>query len=765
METEDIFKNIMDDGDDPLDFGDDIDMDDGDFTSQQDDSQQSTITSAIAKKVDEVQVSSLSKDQPLQREPPAPQQQPRDDRPRSQPSSRGRDPLTSKDHSSRQRQDHGDRMDRSNSHHGPGSNSGRHYESHRRGTDNSPALASRRPPADRPPPSPPRRGDRRDPTGPSLRDRERDRAREPPRTTTTKPSSVDTASLPRLPLADQWLPSSRSTSTAPPPKSNRPTSSPPSSKSERPPATAVPDRRDDDIPSRSKRDPLPAQQPPVPPSRRDERSHSTHKDEPNHHPSHHHHHLPTTPPPSSSSAKIRRDLEKERPAVPSESNNPPPTTTRSASRHADALPPQEQMFERQERRTVPSNTSNIANDRPNDRPNDRLNDRPNDRLNDRPNRHRTPEAAERRDRGRSTAALDRDMLPQRTSPSSSASRPSPPSQNNSARQTVMTSAPSSSASAQGPVTPPMDDTRPRRKRSPSTSTSTSTDYRATDGRRPDNKIRRISPSDQPMDAAMSEAQSTTAPPPLPPSPAASSSRAPQPSNRPRQHPQDQVPISLPSRPDTAVGKDRGSSSVEEQQSMALSGAARYFIIKSANFDNVQRSQRDKTECVILIFSVNGSQHFQGYATMTSGVGAVKYDKWTNISESSLGGTFRVRWLKIANLPFERTNNIYNSLNDNKPVKRSRDGQELPSPIGATLCRLFDEVPEGGYPESAATNPQFRSERSPRDMYQTPVVRSRIVDGGGVLDEERAMRVPPRVERSDLLPFCFCFSTSKRSHMH
>lgn len=32
--------------------------------------------------------------------------------------------------------------------------------------------------------------------------------------------------------------------------------------------------------------------------------------------------------------------------------------------------------------------------------------------------------------------------------------------------------------------------------------------------------------------------------------------------------------------------------------------------------------------------------------MCSGVGAVKYDKWTSISESSLGGTFRVKWLKM-----------------------------------------------------------------------------------------------------------------------
>ncbi|RUS18679.1 YT521-B-like domain-containing protein [Endogone sp. FLAS-F59071] len=404
-------------------------------------------------------------------------------------------------------------------------------------------------------------------------------------------------------------------------------------------------------------------------------------DEPNHRQFHHHHSPPSPPPPptttssSSSSSKTRRDSDKERPTVTSEPISP---ITARPSRHADALPPQEQLFERQERKhATPSNGSS---------------------TNDRQNHRRTPlDSTERRDRGRPSAIPEHDIPAKRTSPSSSSSATRPPiSQNNSVTSLRRASAPSTSTLAQASTSmaPSADESRSRRKRSP----STSTEHRSVEGRRSDNKIRKVSPSD-PMDIVMSDAQPSSAPP-LP--------------TRVRQYPQElhHVPITLPPRPEASVVRDRGASAADEQMPVE-----RYFVIKSANFENVQRSQRDgvwatqemnaaklseafqKTNRVILIFSVNGSQHFQGYAMMCSGVGAVKYDKWTSISESSLGGTFRVKWLKIENLPFERTNNIRNSWNEDLPVKRSRDGQELPSNVGEMLCRMFNEIPEGGYPET------------------------------------------------------------------
>jgi hypothetical protein len=50
--------------------------------------------------------------------------------------------------------------------------------------------------------------------------------------------------------------------------------------------------------------------------------------------------------------------------------------------------------------------------------------------------------------------------------------------------------------------------------------------------------------------------------------------------------------------------------------------------------------------VILIFSVNGSGHMQGFAEMKSEVGSVDFDGWANASSKSLGGNFTVDWIKM-----------------------------------------------------------------------------------------------------------------------
>ncbi|KAG9287821.1 hypothetical protein G9A89_017416 [Geosiphon pyriformis] len=169
-------------------------------------------------------------------------------------------------------------------------------------------------------------------------------------------------------------------------------------------------------------------------------------------------------------------------------------------------------------------------------------------------------------------------------------------------------------------------------------------------------------------------------------------------------------------PNETRPNDSLNGKIETDQSNTIKAngksESRYFIIKSHNYQNVQKSQTDgvwatqpmnasilseafkTSERIILIFSVNESRHFQGYCMMTSDVGTVKHTSWTRVNESSLGGNFQVRWLKIGNLPFEKTVHIRNPWNDSKPVKISRDGQELPVSIGAKLCDLFNELPEG-----------------------------------------------------------------------
>ncbi|CAN1186321.1 Zinc finger CCCH domain-containing protein 45 [Linum perenne] len=136
---------------------------------------------------------------------------------------------------------------------------------------------------------------------------------------------------------------------------------------------------------------------------------------------------------------------------------------------------------------------------------------------------------------------------------------------------------------------------------------------------------------------------------------------------------------------------------------------RYFIIKSLNHHNLQLSVDEgiwatqvmnepileeafnSSGKVILIFSVNMSGFFQGYAQMISSIG-LRHDRiWSQGSgkSGSWGRSFKVKWLQLNDLPFQRTLHLKNPLNEYKPVKISRDCQELPEDIGEALCRLID----------------------------------------------------------------------------
>ncbi|XP_024029075.1 YTH domain-containing protein 1 isoform X1 [Morus notabilis] len=136
---------------------------------------------------------------------------------------------------------------------------------------------------------------------------------------------------------------------------------------------------------------------------------------------------------------------------------------------------------------------------------------------------------------------------------------------------------------------------------------------------------------------------------------------------------------------------------------------RYFIIKSLNHQNIQLSVEKEiwatqvmnepileeafhnSSRVILIFSVNMSGFFQGYAQMMSSVGWRRDNVWSQGSGKSnpWGRSFKVKWLQLNDLPFQKTLHLKNPLNDYKPVKISRDCQELSPDIGEALCELLD----------------------------------------------------------------------------
>lgn len=154
----------------------------------------------------------------------------------------------------------------------------------------------------------------------------------------------------------------------------------------------------------------------------------------------------------------------------------------------------------------------------------------------------------------------------------------------------------------------------------------------------------------------------------------------------------------------------------------IAQSRRFFIIKSLNYHNIEKSiQRgiwatqamnerilneafETAERVMLIFSVNMSGHFQGYAQMISPIGRRRINVW---SEANWGGTFSVEWMRLYDLPFQKTLHLKNPLNSFKPVKISRDCQELTEEIGEALCALIDEGAESE--ENSKRKIHFRSE--------------------------------------------------------
>ncbi|GIZ47658.1 hypothetical protein CKM354_001074300 [Cercospora kikuchii] len=182
--------------------------------------------------------------------------------------------------------------------------------------------------------------------------------------------------------------------------------------------------------------------------------------------------------------------------------------------------------------------------------------------------------------------------------------------------------------------------------------------------------------------------------------------------------------------------------------------ARYFILKALNTEDLQESYRTGTwttqlhvqkklhkafknsESVYLIFSVNKSGTYFGYAKMLSSpgkgqqatreifdgnlfaglqvlqtpetervpAGKITYDParstrfWEAVRDpdSETEGPddlrpFRVQWITNSPLPFDRVRGLKNQWNLNKEVKVARDGTELETTAGRRLLALMNSV--------------------------------------------------------------------------
>ncbi|XP_074598684.1 uncharacterized protein LOC141853294 [Brevipalpus obovatus] len=136
----------------------------------------------------------------------------------------------------------------------------------------------------------------------------------------------------------------------------------------------------------------------------------------------------------------------------------------------------------------------------------------------------------------------------------------------------------------------------------------------------------------------------------------------------------------------------------------------YFVMKSNNQENVVLSKTKgvwstppqnehklnrafkEFRNVILVFSVKESGRFQGFARLASesrhNAQPIDWILPPGLSAKALGGVFDLDWICRKELPFSKTLHLFNPLNEGKPVKIARDGQEIEPRVGEELCRLF-----------------------------------------------------------------------------
>ncbi|ESZ99365.1 hypothetical protein SBOR_0235 [Sclerotinia borealis F-4128] len=138
------------------------------------------------------------------------------------------------------------------------------------------------------------------------------------------------------------------------------------------------------------------------------------------------------------------------------------------------------------------------------------------------------------------------------------------------------------------------------------------------------------------------------------------------------------------------------------------GDTRYFIVKSFNEENVIKCIEDGVwttqaqngpifkeafetcKNVILVFSINKSRAFQGYARMESLPGSIEVPSWQNSINWESAGAFKVRWLAINSTRFHRIGHLKNSRNENLAVLIGKDGQEIEEGCGSDLLTCMDE---------------------------------------------------------------------------
>ncbi|ODH48901.1 hypothetical protein GX48_04950 [Paracoccidioides brasiliensis] len=159
------------------------------------------------------------------------------------------------------------------------------------------------------------------------------------------------------------------------------------------------------------------------------------------------------------------------------------------------------------------------------------------------------------------------------------------------------------------------------------------------------------------------------------------------------------------------GQGRGWIHVSLLTNISVYSGVSYFLIKCLAYEMVDAAKVEGTWAtqpknvekftnafersrhVILIFSVNQSGAFQGYARMETQPGAsgVAPPSWVKTLDMSLSQPFKICWYNTVNTMFRHVGYLKNPYNEDHEVTYARDGQEIEGRCGRILCEILDKT--------------------------------------------------------------------------
>ena len=157
-----------------------------------------------------------------------------------------------------------------------------------------------------------------------------------------------------------------------------------------------------------------------------------------------------------------------------------------------------------------------------------------------------------------------------------------------------------------------------------------------------------------------------------------------------------------------------------EKNMSIAFERSIWATTKGNEKRLKKAYQNSEE-VYLIFSIQGSGHFQGVAKMIS---SISDEQCEDFGSANLGGVFEIEWIHKERIPFQFTQHLTNPWNDHKKVQISRDAQEVEPSVGDALIRLWDHTPDSpketqSLPEEVVS-PSEKEEEDSGEFYQEPV---------------------------------------------